>query len=220
MRARDLPHAYTYSSERCYWSFLCPQGTLSRSGHCELRGSRFLGETWESWGADARFRRLCRRMPYRRLRECQNKINSFLTDADAVRCECVCSSFSQIFSVPADNLRGSLRRACTQTEKQSIKAVANCDLRYILISLMMMHDALFNGRRYYAMRDMIKQKFPENGSLSLGSDNGFSHDPEMRNVICRRYVTLPCERTYARTYARDYFSHPQRTTSDDVAINK
>lgn len=54
MRARDLPHAYTLSLSLflslvgCCWSFRCPQGTLSRSGHCELRGSRSSGEAWES----------------------------------------------------------------------------------------------------------------------------------------------------------------------------
>jgi len=143
MRARDLPHAYTYSSGHCYWSFLCPQGTLSRSGHCELRGSRFSGETWESWGADARFRRCCRRMPYRRLCECQNKINSFLTDADVVRCESACSSFTPIFTVPAEleeTWRGNLRRACTHTEKQNSTSCRK--LRPATVAFLM-HDALF-----------------------------------------------------------------------------
>lgn len=86
MRARDLPYAYTFFCSRsCCWPFQCPQGTLSRSGHCELRGSRSSGEAWESWGADAGFW-LCRPgMRYRRPRACQNRINSFL--AVALRCK-------------------------------------------------------------------------------------------------------------------------------------
>lgn len=49
MRARDLPHAYALLCSRfCCWPFQCLQGTLSRSDHCELRGSRSSGEAWES----------------------------------------------------------------------------------------------------------------------------------------------------------------------------
>jgi len=49
MRARDLPTRICplLFSARC-WPFLCPQGTLSRSGHCELRASGSFGVAWES----------------------------------------------------------------------------------------------------------------------------------------------------------------------------